>query len=95
MSILAFHCFSPHYLLSTFLLEMAKNKFFKEIHDGVLYEAAESFDAEISVTNKEEEEEEAKTVQKSRLENRLRLVFSTFHSCSQMPIVFSQYKGQE
>ena len=42
---------------------MAKNKFFKEIHDGVLYEAAESFDTEISIRNKEEE---AKTVEKSR-----------------------------
>ena len=30
---------------------MAKKKFFKEIHDGVLYEAAESFDVEISITN--------------------------------------------
>ena len=46
---------------------MAKNKFFKEIHDGVLFEAAESFDAEISITNKEEEE--AKRVEKSRLQN--------------------------
>ena len=40
---------------------MAKNKFFKEIHDGVLYEAAESFG--ISITNNEEEE--AETVEKS------------------------------
>ena len=40
---------------------MAKNKFFKEIH-GVLYEAAESFDAEITITNKEQEE--AKTAEK-------------------------------
>ena len=38
-----------------------------QIHDGVLYEGAESFDAEISITNKEEEE--AKTVEKSRLQN--------------------------
>ena len=47
------YCFLPHNLQSTFLLEKAKNKFFKEIRDGVLYEAAESFDAEISITNKE------------------------------------------
>ena len=37
--------------------------FVKEIHDGVLNEAAESFDAEISITNKEEK---AKTGEKSR-----------------------------
>ena len=39
---------------------MAKNIFFEGICDGVLCEEAES------LTNKEEEEEEAKTVEKSR-----------------------------
>ena len=33
-----FYCFLLHYLLSTFLLEMAKN-LFGEISDGVLCEA--------------------------------------------------------
>ena len=42
---------------------MAKNVFFEEIYDGVLCEAAESFEAEINITSKEEE---AKTVLKSR-----------------------------
>ena len=40
---------------------MAKNVFFEEILYGVLYEAAESFEAAIYITNKEEE---AKTVKK-------------------------------
>jgi len=39
-----FYCFSPHYLQSTFLLEIVKNIFFEEICDGVLCEAAESFE---------------------------------------------------
>lgn len=43
---------------------MAKNILFEEIYDGVLCEAAESFEAEINITNKEEEE--GKTVEKSR-----------------------------
>jgi len=42
---------------------MAKNIFFEEIYDGVLCEAAESFEDVINITNKEEE---AKTVEKSR-----------------------------
>ena len=42
---------------------MAKNVFLEEIYDGVLCEAAESFEAEINITSKEEE---AKTVAKSR-----------------------------
>ena len=41
---------------------MAKNIFFEEICDGVLYEAAESFEDEVNLTNTEEE---AKTVEKS------------------------------
>ena len=56
-----FYCFLPYYLQSTFLLEMAKHIFFEEICDGVLYEAAESFEDEVNLTNKEE----AKTVEKS------------------------------
>ena len=44
-------------------LEMAENVYFEEIYDGVLCEAAESFQAEINITSKEEE---AKTVEKSR-----------------------------
>ena len=50
-------------LLIEVFLEMAKNVFFEEIYDGVLCEAAESFEAEINITSKEEE---AKTVAKSR-----------------------------
>ena len=42
---------------------MAKNVYFEEIYDGVLCEAAESFEAEINITSKEEE---AKTVERSR-----------------------------
>ena len=42
---------------------MAKNIFFEEIYDGVLCEAAESFEDVINITIKEEE---AKTVEKSR-----------------------------
>ena len=44
---------------------MAENIFLKEIYDGDLCKATESFEIEINVTNKEEEEEEeeeAKTV---------------------------------
>ena len=37
---------------------MAKHILFEEIYDGVLCEAAESFEAEINVTNKAEEEAE-------------------------------------
>jgi len=33
---------------------MAKNILFKEICYGVLYEASESFEAEVNLTNKEE-----------------------------------------
>jgi len=33
---------------------MAKNIFFKEICDGVLCEASESFEDEVNLTNKEE-----------------------------------------
>ena len=40
---------------------MVKKIFFEEIHDGVLCKAAESFEAKIDITNKEEE---AKTVVK-------------------------------
>ena len=43
---------------------MAKNILFEEIYDGVLCEAAESFETEINIPNKEGEEE--KTVEKSR-----------------------------
>ena len=42
---------------------MAKNVYCEEIYDGVLCEAAESFEAEINITSKEEE---AKTVERSR-----------------------------
>ena len=42
---------------------MAKNVFLEEIYDGVLCEAAESSEAKIKITSKEEE---AKTVAKSR-----------------------------
>ena len=42
---------------------MAKNVFLDEIYDGVLCEAAESSEAKINITSKEEE---AKTVAKSR-----------------------------
>ena len=59
-----FYCFLPKYLQSTFLSEMAKNILFEEIYLGVLCEAAESFEAEINITNKGEEE--AETVEKSR-----------------------------
>ena len=50
-----FYCFSPQYLLSTFLLEMAENIYFEEIYDRVLCKAGESFEDEINLTNKEEE----------------------------------------
>ena len=40
--------------------------FFEEIYDGNLCKAAETFEDEINITKKEEEEEEAKTVEKSR-----------------------------
>ena len=43
-----------------FWLEIANNILFEGIHDGVLCEVAESFEAEINTTNKEE----AKTVEK-------------------------------
>ena len=36
-----FYYFWPHYLWSTYLLEMAKNVFLQEICDGVLCQAAE------------------------------------------------------
>ena len=42
---------------------MAENIFFEEIYDGDLCKAAESFEGEINITNKEEE---AKTAEKSR-----------------------------
>ena len=42
---------------------MAENVYFEEMYDGVLCEVAESFQAEINITSKEEE---AKTVEKSR-----------------------------
>ena len=42
---------------------MAKNVYFEEIYDGVLCEAAESFQAKIKITSKEYRE---KTVEKSR-----------------------------
>ena len=42
---------------------MAKNVYFEEIYDGVLCEAAESFQAKIKITSKEYKE---KTVEKSR-----------------------------
>ena len=41
--------------------------FFEEIYDGGLCKATESFEDEINITNKEEEEEKAKTVEKSPL----------------------------
>ena len=44
---------------------MAENIFFfEEIYDGDICKVAESFEDEINITNKEEEE--AKTVEKSR-----------------------------
>ena len=46
---------------------MAENIFFEEVYDGDLCKAPESFEDEINITNKEEEEaEKAKTVEKSR-----------------------------
>ena len=42
---------------------MVENIFFEEIYDGDLCKATESFEDEINITN---EEEEAKTVEKSR-----------------------------
>ena len=42
---------------------MAENVYFEEMYDGVLCQVAESFQAEINITSKEEE---AKTVEKSR-----------------------------
>ena len=54
-----FYCFSPLYLWSIFLLEMAKNIFDEEICDLVLCEAAESCEDEVKVINKE-----VKTVKK-------------------------------
>ena len=44
---------------------MAENIFLEEVYDGDLCKAPESFEDEINITNKEEEEE-AKTVEKSR-----------------------------
>ena len=62
------YCFSPHCYRWTFSLETKENDFFKEIYDGNLCKAAESFEDEIIITKEEEEEEEeeAKTVEKSR-----------------------------
>ena len=49
--------------MDTFVRDGGKH-FFKEIYDGNLCKAAESFEDEINITK--EEEEEAKTVEKSR-----------------------------
>ena len=43
---------------------MAENFFFEEIYHGDLCKAAESFEGEINITNKDEKE--VKTVEKSR-----------------------------
>jgi len=42
----ASYCFSLHYAKSTILLDMAKNILFEEHCDGILCEAAESFENE-------------------------------------------------
>ena len=51
-----FYCFSPPaFLLPTFLLEMAENILFEDTCDGVLSKAAESFEDESDLSNKQEE----------------------------------------
>ena len=43
----------------TFLFEIGKDLFLEEIYGGDLCKAAESFEDDINLTNKEEDEEEA------------------------------------
>ena len=57
------NCLLPHYLVDIFVRDGGKH-FFEEIYDGGLYKAAESFEDEINITNKDGNE--AKTVEKSR-----------------------------